>query len=223
MKNVIKLSLLIFLFGSLASCKGDKGVKAKVGEKAEVTLAKGSSYAVDAGLSKVMWEGSKPAGTHKGLLTVSEGKVIVDGDKLTGGSFVLDMNSINVTDLEGDQKAYLESHLKGMADDNADDFFNVNKYPTATYEITKVTGLANDANASHLIYGNLTLKGITKSVSFKAKVDMAKGAVRVTTPKFTIDRTQWGIKYGSDKFFDVIKDKAISHDFGLQINLVAKA
>lgn len=223
MKNVLRLGVFIFLIGSMASCKGDKVAKAEVGEKTEKTVAKGASYAVDATLSKVMWEGSKPAGAHNGTVNVTEGKVVVDGDKLSGGSFVLDMNTISVLDLEGDQKAYLESHLKGLADDNADDFFNVNKYPTGKYEITKVTGLANDPEATHLIYGNLTLRDVTKSVSFKAKVDMSDAGVRVTTPKFKIDRTEWGIKYGSDKFFKGLKDKVISDNFVLQVNLIAKA
>jgi len=207
--------------GSLASCKGDKGAKAEVGAKADAAATTGVSLNVNPALSKVMWEGSKPAGSHNGMLSVSSGSVSVDGGKVTGGSFVLDMTSIAVLDLEGDEKAYLEAHLKGMSDDNADDFFNVRKYPTAKFEITKLTGLPNNPDATHLVYGNLTMKDITKEVGFKAKVEATDTKVRVTSPKFTIDRTDWGIKYGSGKFFDDLKDKVISDDMSLQVNLVA--
>ena len=223
MKNKLFLGALVLLIGSFVSCKSDKGAKAEVGAKKEVAAAEGTNYTVDVATSKVLWEGSKPAGSHNGSLDVTEGSVSVNDGTITGGSFTLDMNTINVLDLVGDEKAYLESHLKGSSDDNADDFFNVNKYPTAKFEITKVTSLSNDPEGTHLVYGNLTLKDITKQVGFKAKVDMADGSISVSTPKFTIDRTEWGIKYGSGKFFDNLKDKVISDDMSLQITLVAKA
>lgn len=223
MKNGLKLGMFVFLIGALASCKNDKGAAATVGSAAETAAAVGTDYAVDAAASKVMWEGSKPAGSHNGTVNVSTGTVAVNGGEVTGGNFTLDMTSISVLDLEGDQKAYLESHLKGAADDNADDFFNVNKYPTATFAITKVTKLENDPAGSHLVYGNLTMRDVTKEVGFKASVQATDGAIMVTSPKFTIDRTQWGIKYNSDQFFDNLKDKVIKDDISLQINLVAKA
>jgi len=223
MKNLLRFGVFVFLIASIASCKGDKGAKADVSAKATKAAEKGKSYTVNSATSKVLWEGSKPAGAHNGSLNVSNGNVAVAAGNITGGSFTLDMTSINVLDLEGDQKAYLESHLKGSTDKNADDFFNVSKYPTAKFDITKVTALSNDPAGTHLVYGNLTMKDITKQVGFKAKVAISDAGVQVTTPKFTIDRTDWGIKYGSGKFFDDLKDKVISDDMSLSINLNAKA
>jgi len=223
MKNVFRIGVFLFLLGSLASCKGDKGAKAEVAAKGEVTAAVGKNYTVDNTVSKVMWEGSKPAGSHNGTVNVNGGTVTVAGGKVTGGTFTLDMNSISCLDLEGGKKDYLESHLKGLGDDNADDFFNVKEYPTAKFEITKMTGLANDAEGNFLVYGNLTLKDVTKQIGFKANVDVAGETVKVTSQKFNIDRTEWGIKYNSGKFFDDLKDKAINDDMALQVNLVAKA
>jgi len=223
MKNLIQLSFMALALSMFIACKNTKGEDAKVSDKVEnATKAEGKTYKVDATLSKVMWEGSKPVGTHNGIVNISEGNVIVNGGDVVGGSFTLDMNSITVLDLQGDEKGYLESHLKGMGDDNADDFFNVKKYPTATYNITKVTKKTGDPNANALVYGNLTLKDITKSVAFAANVNVADGKVQVTTPQFKLDRTQWGIKYGSPSFFEGLKDKAINNDIGLKINLVAK-
>lgn len=223
MTNVIKFGIFILLVGCFASCKGDKSAKADVGAKGTVAAAEGKDYTVDPIVSKVMWEGSKPAGSHNGTVNISTGNVAVANGKVTGGSFTIDMTSINCLDLEGDNKAYLESHLKGLGDDNADDFFNVNKYPTAKFEITKVTGLANDPAGNHLVYGNLTMKDITKQVGFKANVEMSDGMVKVNSQKFDVDRTLWGIKYNSGKFFDDLKDKVIDDNMALQVNLVAKS
>ena len=133
------------------------------------------------------------------------------------------MNSISVLDIEdAGKRGYLETHLKGLDDKSADDFFNVNKYPTAKYEITKVIKKEGDENANSLVYGNLTLRDITKSVSFSANINVADGVVNVNTPDFKFDRTEFGIKYNSPSFFDDLKEKAINNDVGLNVTLVAK-
>jgi polyisoprenoid-binding protein YceI len=223
MKNLIKITFLMLAVSMFVACKNTKGEDATVSDTVEETsTVEGKAYAVASDVSKVMWEGSKPVGTHKGTVNVSEGSITVDGGAIVGGSFTLDMNSITVLDLEGEKKGYLESHLKGLDDKKADDFFNVNKFPTAKYEITKVTKKEGDANGNALVYGNLTLKGATKSVGFTANVDVADGIVKVSTPQFKIDRTEWGIKYGSPSFFENLADKAIDNDIVLSISLVAK-
>ena len=132
------------------------------------------------------------------------------------------MNTITVSDLEGDQKGYLESHLKGLDDEKADDFFNVKKYPTAKFEITKLTKKEGDPNGNALVYGNLTLRDQTQSVGFTANIDVTDEAVNVGTAAFTINRTEWGIKYNSPTFFENLKEYAIDDKVGLKISLVAK-
>jgi polyisoprenoid-binding protein YceI len=223
MKIKIQLMMLFALAMALVSCKQASGDKADVSEAGQVAEQKGVDYTVDINSSLINWEGSKPTATHTGTINIADGAIAVSDGKISGGSFTIDMNSIIVTDLEGNQKAYLEAHLKGSNEDKADDFFNVMKYPTATFEITKVTDLVNDSDATHLVYGNLTLKETVKEVGFKANVQMQDGSINVTTPAFTIDRTQWGIKYGSPSFFENLKDKAISNDIGLRVNLTATA
>jgi len=224
MKNLLKFSFLMLALSLFAACKGDDKTKdATVSDKAAtVAEGKGKSYTVDAAVSKVMWTGSKPTGSHMGTLDVTEGKLTAAGGLVTGGEFTLDMNSITVTDLEGDKKAYLEGHLKGSDDKNRDDFFNVAAHPTAKFAITKVVKKEGDPEGNTLVYGNLTLKGQTKEVAFKAMTDVKGGMVRVSTPEFKINRTEWGIKYGSPSFFEGLKDKAIDDDIKLKINLVAK-
>ena len=218
---------LIFFFALMLTlsiaCKKTAGDQAQVSEEAEVSEAKGTSYTVDVANSQVLWQGSKPTGTHNGSVSLSEGSVTVDNGQITGGSFVMDMNSITNFDLEGGMKDNLEAHLKGTTEGKEDDFFNVNLYPTAKFEITKVSSLANDPDASHLVYGNLTMRDVTKEVGFRANISMGDNVITVATPQFTINRADWGIKFMSKSFFDDLKDKFIDDNIGLSIKLQAKA
>ncbi len=207
------------------ACKNTKGEDAKVSDKLEeASKVEGKTYTVSTDISKVMWEGPKPTSSHNGTVNISEGTVIIQGDAIVGGSFTLDMNSIANLDIEDEGKrGYLESHLKGLGDDNSDDFFNVRKYSTAKYEITKVSKKESDPAGNAIVYGNLTMRDVTKAVAFTANVAMTDGMVRVSTTQFKIDRTQWGIKYGSPSFFEGLADRAINNDIGLKVTLVAKS
>ncbi len=220
MKMLLRLSFLLAVVAMVTSCK-PKGEKAETGEAEEVMEAVGKDYAVSAAGSTIMWEGAKVSGKHKGTIGVKEGSVTFTDGALSGGKFTIDMNSITVLDLEGGKKAGLEGHLKGTAEGKEDHFFNVAQFPTAMFEITKATKIMNNDDANYAVTGNLTLKDVSKSVSFRAQVDEANGSVSVSTPPFTIDRTEWGIQYGSSKFFDDLKDNAINDEIGLQIKLAA--
>jgi len=212
-KNYLFLFALVAL---VSSCKNaPKGEKATTGDAAKVEAAAGKSLAVNTANSLINWSGSKVGGTHTGTLGLSAGKVTVEGDKLTGGEFEIDMKSMKCTDLPADKAGDLVGHLSNG------DFFDVPAFPTAKFVITKVTALAGNPEANCMVYGNLTMKDITKSVGFKANAKIGPNGVNVTTPDFTIDRTDFGIKYGSTKLADVVKEKAISDMIGLKINLSA--
>ena len=220
MKFLFRTLLLFAFFASMISCKQSTGEKAVVGEAKEVIkkATAGAAYGVDLATSQVVWTGSKLTGTHSGTINLSSGKINADNGNITGGEFVMDMNTLSNTDMAAGQgKEKLEGHLKNA------DFFDVPKFPTAKFVITKVTALEGDAAATHLVYGNLTMKDVTKEVGFKAKVSQSNGMINVSTPKFAINRTDWGIKYGSSSFADIAKDKAINNEIDLEINLTAKA
>lgn len=220
-----KLFVLVFsaaMVLSFGACKKDKGESAKTNEAQEVSAVSGSAtFQVNSGVSKIMWEGYKPTGTHNGTINISQGNIDVKDGKVVGGKFTIDMNSINVLDLQGEQKGYLEGHLKGSAEDNRDDFFNVSKYPTATFEITKVVDLKGNANANCMVYGNLTLKDQTQNIGVQANVNIVDNSLTVKTPKFNIDRTKWNVQYGSKSIFDNLGDKFINDEIGLQVDLMA--
>ncbi|MFT4566290.1 MAG: polyisoprenoid-binding protein YceI [Saprospiraceae bacterium] len=220
MKNLL---ILLLALGTVTmfSCKKASGEEAKVSEAAAVATSVGQDIPVSLSSSVVNWEGAKPTGTHTGTISLSEGVVTLKDGEVAGGSFTLDMTSITNTDQEGDMKAGLEAHLKGLAEGKEDHFFNTPVHPTGKFEITKVTELNNDPAASHLVYGNLTLKGIAKEVGFKANVKVDGSSVSVVTPPFTIDRTQWGVNYGSKSVFDDLGDKFVNDEIGLTITLNA--
>ncbi|MFD2284537.1 YceI family protein [Pedobacter petrophilus] len=167
------------------------------------------AYTVDAAKSTITWIGKKVTGSHNGTIGLQSGTLNVDGKKVTGGTFTIDMNSIK----DADGSAKLEGHLK------ADDFFGTAKFPTSTFVITKVAG----SGAALTVTGNLTIKGITKPVTFPATVAVnADGTVSALAGKITVDRTKYDIRYGSKSFFDSIGDKAIDDNFEIGVKLVAK-
>ena len=167
------------------------------------------AYTVDPAKSTITWIGKKVTGSHNGTIALQSGTLNVDGKKVTGGTFTIDMNSIK----DADGSAKLEGHLK------ADDFFGTAKFPTSTFVITKVAG----SGAKLTVTGNLTIKGITKPVTFPATVAVnADGTVSALAGKITVDRTKYDIRYGSKSFFDSIGDKAIDDNFENGVKLVAK-
>jgi polyisoprenoid-binding protein YceI len=170
--------------------------KAITGEPQTVLTEKGKKYKVDVATSKVEWLGTKPSGKHNGIINISNGMVNVKKGKIVSGNFTIDMNTITDTDMEGKGKEGLEGHLKSA------DFFDVAKYPTTTFEITGIAPvMANQkvvlAGATHTITGNLTMRGVTKSVNFPAEV-MVDDKMLSAKADFNIDRTLWNMTYGAD-------------------------
>lgn len=154
--------------------------------------------------SKVKWEGEKLTGSHDGTIDLKEGFFLMNGGELVGGEFVVDMTTINVTDLEGEGKGKLEGHL------NSDDFFGTSNYPTSKFVINTVAKKGNTYGVS----GTLTIKGKSNPIAFD--LDMANGKATTT---LKIDRTKYDIKYGSGSFFDNLGDKTIYDEFTLMVNL----
>ncbi len=174
--------------------------------------AKPESFTVDTQKSSIQWVGKKVAGQHSGTLKVQSGTLALEGSTLKAGAFKVDMNSITCTDLEGDGAKKLEGHLKN------EDFFATTKFPVADFAITKVSPAAG---GSLIVTGNLTIKGITKAISFPAMVKRTGNTVVATAKEVKVDRTKYDVRYGSKSFFDSIGDKAIDDEFILNVNLVA--
>lgn len=164
---------------------------------------------VDTIESSVTWTGYKVTGKHFGNVNIKSGNLDFEGEQLVGGEFVLDMNSISCTDLEGGYGDKLVGHLK------SDDFFGVATYPTSAFKITKAIPQGKDNR--YKIVGDLTIKTTTKQIKFFAEV--VSGSANA---KITIDRSEFDVRYGSGSFFDNLGDKTIYDEFELEVNLVTK-
>ncbi|HBD26034.1 YceI family protein [Flavobacterium sp.] len=163
------------------------------------------SKKVDASKSTINWVGKKVTGAHEGTISLKEGALIFKGKKLVGGNFTVDMTTINTTDLSGKGKTNLDGHLK------SDDFFGVEKFPTATLVIKSI---GDKGNGVYSATADLTIKGKTESIKFDLTV---AGNTATTTLK--VDRTKYDIKYGSGSFFSDLGDKTIYDDFDLTVKL----
>ncbi len=164
------------------------------------------SKSVNVEKSTINWVGKKVTGEHSGTIKVKIGALTFKKKNLTGGNIIVDMTSINTTDLEGTAKQNLDGHLK------ADDFFGTDKFPLANLVFKKVTPKSKGV---YTVVADMTIKGITESVTF----DLVTNAVSATT-SLKIDRTKYGIKYGSGSFFDNLGDKTIANEFELKVALV---
>lgn len=214
------LSLFILATLSLASCKKDKASEAEIKETVEapVTSNEAEKFNVDAKASLINWTGNKPTGKHTGTINIKNGELYAKDGVIETGKVFIDMNSIAVTDLKGDEKTSLEGHLKGLGkDSDVDHFFNTKKYPEAVFEITKVTEEAG----KKMVEGNLTMKEITKSVKFPATITVDANGISIESETFTINRTLWNVNYGSKSVFDNLGDKFINDDIELKVSVKA--
>jgi len=186
MKNIVKTVLVFVIAISLSSFTNP------IKEKKEVKS------------STINWVGKKVTGKHTGSITLQSGYLEMEGEKIVGGEFIIDMTTINVTDLEGKGKSKLEGHL------NSDDFFGVNQYPTAKLVVNNATKKGN----LYAVNGTITIKGVAESITFNLEMNKNTAVTNIV-----IDRTKFGIRYGSGSFFDNLGDKTIYDDFELAVEL----
>ena len=215
-----KLALMAVLGLFVASCNSDKAAEATTGEAQEVTAnGSGETVALDSG-STVAWRGFKTyvQSEHLGTVNLQEGTFEVADGKLVGGTITIDMNSITCTDLEDEGKrGYLEGHLKSQ------DFFFVDSFPTAVFEIVEVLD-PSEATKYSTVTGNLTLRGTTNSITFPAEISVGESGVKFMAPTFSIDRTLWGAKFHDREdatIAESLKDDLIDHSIELTIKVKA--
>ena len=206
----------IFVFAAFAglatACNNaPEGETATTADAQAAAAGTGATYSIDTTTSVVEWLGTKPVGQHNGTMKISTGEFSIADGNITAGNFTIDVNSLTDLDMNGEMKDKLEGHLKSA------DFFDVAKFPTASFVITGVEPISGDSTATHKISGNLTLKDSTKNVSFPAQVTVAETGVKASA-NFNIDRTQWGMFYGNDQS---LGDKFIRPEVNIKLNINA--
>jgi polyisoprenoid-binding protein YceI len=173
----------------------------------------GEKYVIDKRASVVTWKGSMlfaPTMKHNGYVSISRGDLMIEKGQLVGGTVQVDMNTI--TDKNHDAKNELVDHLKSP------DFFDVKKFPFSSFAITNVASVKGE-NVN--VTGNLTIKGITQSITFPVKIQVNGGTLNAIG-KMIIDRTKWDIRYSSRKFYNSVADQTISDDIEFEMTILAK-
>ena len=218
MKIILRL-LPILLFGMMQGCsEAPKGDKATIIEKQDASEAKGKVFAVDTAVSRIRFTGHGVGKNHPGTFHLSRGTVGVAGNEVTGGSFVINVKSMELEQKGGMFDKKLHPHLL------SGDFFDADRFGTAKFEITKVEPYSSSdtsvvRGANYKVSGNLTLKDVTKNITFPAQIDL-DGNVLKAKANFDIDRRQWNMNYGNDK---TLGDKFISETVNIEMDLQAKA
>ena len=214
-----KLIALIFMVSvAFVSCKNEKAQEEASAETTQETVEQtadnlNGTYTVSVDNSKLNWKGFKPTGTHYGTVALKEGSFTMADGNVTEGNFVFDMTSITVEDIpaEDENNGKLMGHLKSP------DFFDVANHQTASFSLTE----AVKTESGYTFKGDLTVKGISKTIEFPVNVTSNENGVVLTAEAFQIDRTQYDIKFKSKSFFDNLKDNFINDEIEIAFNVAA--
>ncbi len=217
MKKILVLSFAAAL-GFAACNSAPKADEAQTGEEEAVAAAEGTSYKISPD-QVIQFIGTKPVGEHHGTFTVSEGEIFVKNDAIvTGGKLSFNINTLKIIDTDTSGSAKLTGHLLSP------DFFEVENHPTASFEITSIEDYVADSTnkiildgATNTVKGNLTLKGVTKNITFPAVINVTPSATTVAA-NFNINRTDWGLVYGNDQS---LGDKFIRPEVNISFSLSA--
>lgn len=222
-----KQAIFLFITAAVvfASCKNDGSSEAAsttetpaatTPEAAQVIDSTAAGiYTVDLANSVIEWKGTKPTGgEHTGTVTLKSGELEIHRGHIAGGNMVMDMNSIAAAGMEPDKKGKLEGHLKSP------DFFDTAKFPEGSFKFGSTMPEPDTAKYKNVAAGELTLKGIPKSILIPFNYTFKDGKIYVETPEFSVIRTEWGIQYKSG-IIGTVKDELISDFINLKVKLVA--
>ncbi|MBC8046344.1 MAG: YceI family protein [Fimbriimonadaceae bacterium] len=207
MQRLKLFTLTAIIATMLVACKSSpEGDEAKTTDAKEVeTATAGVTMNINTIESKLEWIGTKVTSHHNGTVNIKSGQLMAKGNELTGGYFVIDMPTLISVKDDPQSNSKLTGHLKSP------DFFDVEKYPEAKFEITSVkpfSGSVVDENTvgqeeineykvtdpNVIVNGNLTIKDVTKNIEFPAKVNIT-GNGATALAKFNINRKDWGVNY----------------------------
>jgi polyisoprenoid-binding protein YceI len=211
---------LSLIFSLLISCSdAPKGDTAVITDEQKAAEGAGQSFIVDTSASVIRFTGHGVGKNHPGRFRLSDGKVTVNGNQITGGEFTINIRSLEV-DEEGEMfQQKLKPHLL------SGDFFDADRFGTGKFVITSVTPYEHDSKdtsivegANSRVSGNFTLKEDTKNISFPARIDLDENQIKAKG-NFDIDRRQWQMNYGNDK---TLGDKFSSETVNIQLDLTAR-
>jgi polyisoprenoid-binding protein YceI len=207
------------VFMMTACDKAPKGDTAKITDKEQAVAATGKSFMVDTAQSYIKFTGYGVGKNHPGTFKLSYGTVAVEHDSISGGTFLINIKSMKMEQQGEMIKNKLSPHLL------SGDFLDAEKFGIGKFEITNIAPYTPEEGnkslvdgANFYVSGNLTLKDVTKNISFPARVNLDGETLRAIA-NFDIDRSQWQINYGNDK---TLGDKFISEKVNIQLNISAR-
>ena len=220
----IRIRLQVVLLAVVAAGLGVSCDKAPKGDQAIITdqvLPKegvGETYLVDTANSYIRFTGHGVGKNHPGIFKLRYGSVMATDNKVTGGTFILDITSLDMEQQGEMIDNKLQPHLL------SGDFFDAENFGTSQFEITRVEpykpkdgekSLVEGANFS--ISGNLEIRNVTKNITFPARIDLDGNRLEAKA-NFDIDRRQWQMNYGNDR---TLGDNFISETVNIELHLQA--
>ena len=211
-----KLFVSAALIIGLASCS-DTGREIETAEAKDVETVKKEStvtYTNVAEGSSMDWRAAHLGGVEPrfGKIFLSKAKVLLTDGRISNATAVFDMTTFTVENFDDpDVIAKLSGHLQN------EDFFNVEKYPTSTFELTGIEDTEGDFNSS--VTGNLTILDSTKSITFMANVAVTETDLSINSEDFAVDRRDWGLVYNVEGSDGVPVEYIVANDIGFTINV----
>lgn len=215
----MKYTILTILFAvaMLTSCSNN-GKQADTKDAKKVEVVKTNQTAAFKNVatgSHLNWKASHLGGVQPrfGKISLKNAEFLVNSGKLTNAKVVIDLNSLTVESFPAgsEQIAKLSGHLKSP------DFFNIAKFPTATFELTNLKTGSGAFNS--IVTGNLTILDKTKNITFNANVNVSDNQVKIQSEDFAVNRTDWGLTYNTEGTAGVPKDYLIANDIGFKIDV----
>lgn len=168
--------------------------------------------------SRIGWTGRNPNSCHFGTVGISGGNLHIDDSAIQGG-LTVDMDAIENLNLAGNELQHvLISHLK------SDDFFFIDAFPAARLNIRsgRFNHEAYPTQPNCELTGTLDLRGVQNDLSFKATLAKGMDGHLHLSAHFDLDRTIWGITYGSSRFYKHLGMHSVFDHISIELLIVAE-
>ncbi len=177
-------------------------------------------FPVDPAASIILWTGQNLFNHHSGSLRLSTGEIELLDGQINKADFVVDMTSIACSDIsDATMNALLVNHLKHS------DFFETSTHPTASFKILNASPISGvpDGSPNFLLTSEITIKSVTKPIEFPAVIARRPDGGFTAQAHLDLDRTDFGVIYGSGKFFSRLGQHLVNDHMHLHLKIATQA
>jgi len=202
------------LEGGLAAWQAAGGVVE--GDAPEPQSAPDGRFVADLEQSVIRWTGRNLFNHHHGTVRLASGSAVLARGSVVSARFAVDLHSIRCEDIaDAGANASLLAHLA------SGDFFCTGEHPRAEFVAHVVEGIAGATPGcpNYRVAGDFTLRGVTAPLDFPAVVALAPDGSISVQAEFAIDRTRWGSRYGSGRFFNRLGRHVVNDHIGLHLKI----